>query len=534
MGLIASVWNPEPRASVTWTPLDERWYSDDLGFGEGPAASFTLGAESILRCGTVLAAVRFRGDSVAMCPPSTYFIRGERRVVDAGHYSHRVLRNPNAWQTGNRWRHLMGVWMATWGNAYSEIVPGRDSFASELRPLYPAHVSIIQQRADGTLVYEYAPAGQERRTLRQDRVLHFRDIGTDGLRGLEMYRLIRNTVGIALAAEQHTASFLRKGARLSGLVVPQAPLEPEQRAALRASLNKEMGGISNTGAYGILPFGVDVKPVATNNRESQLVELSEQVVGSILRFLGVPGVVAGYADKTATYASAKEFFESGGIKHCVLPILTNMEAEEEKALLVPGDDRQIKHNLDALLRANWKDRMAGLVQAVGGPFMSVNEARDIEDLDAIDDERYDQPHIPSNMAGGPPDDTEAPEPPEPAPRPGPRRLEPAPESPEDEQARTRGRQFALDASARVVRRELAAIRDRAPLAARDPEGWREWVATYYGRHAAHVAEALHLDEATARAYAERQRDALLTEGLAQCETWHETIPYRLASLAYGD
>jgi HK97 family phage portal protein len=530
MGLFADVWNPAPRASVGWEPLDDRWYTNDLGFSASGDAAVALTADGILRCGTVLAAVRFRGDSVAMCPPSTYLIQGERRVVDAGHYSHRVLRNPNAWMTGNRWRHLMGVWMATWGNAYSEIVADRDSFAGELRPISPAHIRIRDQRTDGTLMYEYARPGRAPRELPQERVLHFRDIGTDGLQGLAMYQLIRNAVNIALAAEQHLGTFLRKGSRLSGLVTPSTPLEKDQRDALRSALNKELGGASNTGAFGVLPFGVEVKPVASTNREAQLSELSDQQVGAILRFLGVPGVVAGYADKTATYASAKEFFESGGIKHCVLPILTNMEAEEEKSLLLPGDGRQIKHNLDALLRANWKDRMAGLVQAVGGPFMSVNEARDIEDMDAIEGERYDQPHIPSNMAGAA--DTE-----EPAEAPPQRRRSQTATPAEDEEearVRARGWQFALDAAGRVVRREIAAIRDRAPLAARDPEGWREWVSTYYGRHAAHVAETLHLDEPVARQYAEGQRDALLTEGLAQCETWHETIPYRLASMAYGD
>src|SRR5574340_481806 len=164
MGLLSSAWNPQPRADVSWTPLDDRWYTPGLGLTT--TSGLTLSAETILHCGTVLAAVRFRGDSISMCPPSTYLIRGATRVVDSEHYSHRVLRNPNAWMTGNRWRHLMGVWMATWGNAYSEIVAGPRSFADELRPLHPSRITVVEQRADGGLVYrDQLPNGGAPRTL---------------------------------------------------------------------------------------------------------------------------------------------------------------------------------------------------------------------------------------------------------------------------------------------------------------------------------------------------------------------------------
>ncbi len=532
MGLIASVWNPRPQASVSWNPLDDRWYTNDLGFTEGPDGSptaFIISAESVLRCGTVLAAVRFLADAWAMCPANTMRKTENGIEEDPTHYSQVLLRDPNAWQTDYRWQHMNMVRCAIWGNSHNEIRPTRDSWAGELWPLDPWRVSIADQRADGTLIYKYNPARGPERQIGQDRILHFRGLSTDGREGVKMYVLIQNAVAIALAAEQHTAAFLRKGSRLSGLVSPTTPLEKDQRDALRASLNKELGGSSNTGAFGVLPFGVDVKPVASTNREAQLSELSEQQVGAILRFLGVPGVVAGYADKTATYASAKEFFESGGIKHCVLPWVTNFESEVSKSLLQRGDGRQIKYNLGVLLRSSTKDTYTALMTAIGRPFMTGNEGRRIIDLNPVQgDPTMDQCVLPKNTG---PDQPGSDEPPSPPPEPL-RRMQPVP--PVDEEARTRGWQFALDASARVVRRELAALRERAPMAARDEEQWREWVAAYYARHIAHVMDALHLDEAVARAYAEKQRDTVLSEGLAVCESWHETIPYRLASLAFGD
>lgn len=530
MGLLAEAFNPTPRAS-TPSPVSDFWYRDpQTGFmvERDGSSGISLSAETILNCGTVLAAVRFRGDSWAMCPPSTYRKTSSGRVEEPNHYSQIVLRNPNRYQTANRWRHLNGVWMATWGNAYNEILGGPGSFVQELRPLHPMWTRVEDQRADGSLIYVIRKPGQQERDLGQESVLHFRDLSTDGISGVPMYKLIRTVVGIALLAERHAATFLRKGARLSGLLVPSSPLEETERAELRESVNATLGGASNTGTFGILPYGVDLKPISSNNRESQFAELSDQVVGAILRFLGVPGVVVGYADKTATYASAEAFFEKGGIKHCVLPIIINVEAEEEKALLLRGDGRQIKHNLDVLLRANTKDRYEALFKATGGPWMSRNEVRRIEDLNEDPDPDMDKILTPVNMV------PELPEP-EPVPMPFPPRALPGDdEEDEDDSKAARLHRFARAAAVRVVRREIKAVRAKAPKNARSKDGWRAAVLELYGEHVDHVADTMLISREAAQTYCDRQAAALLASGAGVAETWEQEIPSRLVALALGE
>ena len=527
MGLLAHALRP--RAETSWGPLDERWYQN---LGSVTEAGVLLDAESVLRCGTVLAAVRFLADAWAMCPPQTFIKDARGRREDPQHYSQVVLRDPNAWQTGFRWRHVLMMWAATWGDAYAEIVPGPRAVVGELRPIHPSRLRVLDQRADGTLVYEYSPEqlGTKQR-WGQDRVLHFRGPSMDGIAGLKMYQLIRDAVGIALAAERHIGAFLRKGSRLSGLLVPAAPLSQEQRDDLRASVNRDLGGAQNTGSFGVMPFGVDVKQIAANNRESQLMEMTDSQVGSILRFLGVPGVVVGYGEKTATYASAKEFFESGGIKHCVLPWVTNFEQEEQKALIPRGDPHYIRHNMDALLRGSLVDRYASYQKAVGRPWMTANEAREIEDFNPSEDPEDDAIAHPSNMA--PPDPVPDPQNNPPPPQ---HRGPPAP-APDDGSSALADRayQFAADAAARVVRREQERIRRAAAHRnAQDPAKWRRWLEDHYREHAAFVAEALHIPPAVAAAYCEQQAAQLLEKGLAACESWEETLVPHLAAIAMGE
>jgi hypothetical protein len=45
---------------------------------------------------------------------------------------------------------------------------------------------------------------------------------------------------------------------------------------------------------------------------------------------------------------------------------------------------------------------------------------------------------------------------------------------------------------------------------------------------------LHVEPGRAQRYAEDQRDALLSGGLAAAEAWEETVPHRLAEMAYGE
>lgn len=539
MGLLAAALRAQ--GSGTRGPADDFWYSDPW---ESPLDSpIAVTAESVFRCGTVLAAVRFLADAWAMCPPRIVrVLPGNRREDVHGHPAQRLLRQPNVWQTGFTWRHVNMTWCATWGNSYNRIVGGADSFAQELRPLHPSRVTVVRQLEDGSLVYAYRKPDGVAETLRQDQVLHFRGISFDGLSGAPIYKLIRNAVTIALLAERHTSTFLRKGQRLAGLLVPSMPLQEEQRRDLRNAWNEAYGGPENTGTVATLPFGIDFKVVSMDNQKAQLVELSDRQVGEILRMLGVPGVVVGWmGDKTATYASAESFFEKGGIKHCVLPWLMNFEAQEEQTLLIHSDER-VKHNLDVLLRANTKDRYEALFKATGRPWLTGNEARRTEDLNPIeDDPSMDRVAQPPNTAGDAGDQAMEPAPPE---RAADRKRTPAKPQEDDQESASSRRllAFVTSAAERVVRREIAAVvgqEGRGPNGGRAPalrfasdvQGWQTWLTGFYARHAEYVAEVMCVSGTAARAYADAQRRELIELGIGAVESWATTAVPHLVGLA---
>lgn len=573
--ILASALRASSGASAPTSPMDNRWYLPDMGMG--PFGRFSFTPDTMMRCSTVLAALRFLATSVGLCRPQIIRYDGPHRYPLPDHYAQRALRRPCPRFTDFEWWELNVVWMSTWGNSYNRIQSGPDSPIGTLTPLEPWRVRVVDAASDGGLIFEYTPKAGPKEILTEDDLLRFPGISIDGVQGAAMYQLMRNVVSVALLAERHAASFLSKGARIGGVLVPEAPLTVEQSKELSESWNTAVGGPDKAGTIAALPFGMKFQAFTQTNQEAQYIELDDKTVGHILRFLNVPGVVVGFADKTATYASADAFFEKGGIKHSLLPLNTRVERRIDHSLIFEPDVA-CKMNMDALLRADTVNRYAALFRATGRPWMTGNEARAIEDMNPSDDPSMNRVAMPTNLttqdlATDTPGSTRPPgsaalasaEQPEGGPGDVPSGVSPVRPAPpasagqlatsferalaassraalldvEDEEAvrslvSERARRLATLAAARIVRRELAAVKDRSSLAARDRAGWEAWVRDYYDRHAGVVERELEIDAAAARHYANGQRDALLTAGLAIVATWDQTAVPQLAALAIGE
>ena len=74
--------------------------------------------------------------------------------------------------------------------------------------------------------------------LSADRVLHVPGLGFDGLRGYNVVRIHRDSLGLTVAANEYGAQFFSNSARPSGYIVhPGTPDQPE-RAQIRDEWNQ--------------------------------------------------------------------------------------------------------------------------------------------------------------------------------------------------------------------------------------------------------------------------------------------------------
>jgi HK97 family phage portal protein len=528
MGLLASYLGVAgyPRLS----PWDRRAWTSGSVVVMDPNA---VAPDMSLKVSVVWRAINVLAGSIAMLPLDVFdrLERGKRPAKDDPWRGPLRLK-PNVAQTSFRWRqHAIGH-AVLGGNYYAHIRPNH-----ELWPLEPERAKILEVKADGSLVYEYTPRSGGSIALRQDQVFHLRSFSRDGIRGVGAIELMREAVALKLMSQRSRVAFMRNGMRPGVVVTHPGDLGPTGRKNVREAWLDSYGGPEKAGSPLVLDEGMDIKPFQLSSKDAQFVESEHFLVEEFLRYVGgVPGVLVGYADKTATHASAEAFFQSF-VTHCLAPWTKSFEQELTCALYREYEgDRFVEFNLDAMLRADSAARAAFYRVMIELGILTRNEVRELENRDPLDG--LDEPLTPLNMSKGGADG---------GPEPDGRRPSRPPADPgddgDDEEALAllaRLQDLARASAGRIVRKEVAAIagqggsKGRAARYASDPARFRASVEEFYRELVPVVRESLSISEDGARGYCEQQRDELLARGVGIVAEWESRNVPRLVDLALGD
>lgn len=448
----------------------------------------------------------------------------------------RAIRlQPNKAQTSFRWRHHLMGHAILGGNYYAQKLKDGSGRTLGVFPLDPQRVTIENLRGDGTIEYSYVKRdGARADGLTQDNILHVRGFSWDGIRGVNLFEAMKHTLTQHSMGQRQRTNFLKNEMRPSVVIKAPKALGDTGRDNLLKGYKKAYGGPDKAGGVLLLDEGADITPFSISPQEAQWVESQKFLVEEFLRMIGVPGVLVGHADKTATYASAEQFFLSF-VTYGIWPWTANLEQELTVSLFGPDqDDLFFEFNLDALLRADSTARAAFYRVMVELGILTRNEVRALENRNPL--EGLDEPLTPKNMGGGPND---------PPPTSAPPQRGPQQPAEDDEEgvdggavrALGRARAIVRDAAARVVRKEVAAIagaggrRGAAGRFAGNTTAWAAWVDRFYSEHAAFVAETLNVPAAIAADYCRSQQAELLAEGVSVIEQWEPTAARHLERLA---
>ncbi len=497
-------------------PFDDRIYTTGSVVHLG--GDFSAGEpETAYKVSTVWRAVNVLAAAVAVLPVSVFrrLPKGKETARDVPLHN-RLRLMPNRMQTSFRWRHHLMGHVVLGGNYYAQkIMVGSE--IQQLWPLDPARMRVENLRGDGTIEYVYTKKNGQREPLTQEQILHVRGFSLDGIVGVSVFDVMRDLVSQALAAQRQRTVFLRNELRPSATVSHPKELKPESRESLEKSLQSAFGGPTKAGRIVVLDENMELKAFSISSRDAQFIESEGFRVEEFLRFVGVPGVLVGHADKTATYASAEAFFQSFK-DHNVFPWTRNIEQELTVSLLGGDQDELfVEFNLDAMLRPDSTARATFYRALVELGIYTRNEVRELENRNPLPG--LDEPLTPKNMdVTGAEKDT--------SPAPAPRRAPPPPDGDEegqdgDEDGR-RSRRVSLilkGAVTRILRKENLAIvggagkKGAADRYASDPAGWKRWVRDFYEEHARLVSEVLAIEPAAAEKYCARRRDVVLEGGL---------------------
>lgn len=491
------------------------------------ASGITVDSVTAFQVSCIFHGARLYGETLGAFPLRLMRELGQGRKEEViGDQRRRLLRTqPNTWQTAQQFRETMTAWALLYPVAIAEIKPGPSGAFDQLWPIEPSWVTPEQIKSTKKLRFIVDEPGEARRVLLQDEVFRIEGFGMHSCLGESVLKLAREAIGLWLSHQKFQGLYFGQGAHPSvWLQVPgQTVLDPAAYLRIKTNIQGRYGGMHDVHKVGIVEQGITVKETGWNAKDSQMTEAKRELVEDIARWLNLPTQFF-MLTQEPTHSSA-EVFGQQAVTYSFMPWATRWESCAKRDLFFPEeDDLYFKHVFDAHLRGKTLERAQAYAQFIMNGVMSENECRIREDLDPWPG--LDEPRRSANQdRGEDPNEDEDPPPP-------PARKRKAAEP--EEEASTVPRQFVLMAeanAARVVRRELAALRDQGAKHASDPQGWAAWLEKFYADHQGVVAEALQLRPLESRRYAEAHRDALKVGGLAAAVSWEVEAVKQLIALA---
>jgi HK97 family phage portal protein len=368
--------------------------------GRASNSGISVNWTTAIQCMAVLACIRVLAEGIAQLPLKLYreTADGLGKEVARDHRLHRLLhRRPNDVQTSFGFRETLMLHAALTGNGYAfkNMIGGN---VVELLPLLPNWMTKLKQSA-WDYEWEIRFPDKAPMVVPKSSVFHLHGPSWDGLLGMDAVMLARDAIGLALASERNVATLQGKAARPPGVLSTEQVLGAEQTQRVRESWNEAFGG-ENQNQIAVLEGGFKFTPMGMTAVDAQTQETRRMQIEEICRGFRVFPLMVMQADKTATFASAEQFFLAHRI-HTLGPWIERWEQDIDVQLL-SDEEREAglfaKMTVQGLLRGDAKTRADYYSRGILDGWMTRNEARMLEDLNPL--EGLDEPLRPLNMGMG--------------------------------------------------------------------------------------------------------------------------------------
>lgn len=372
---------------------------------------------SALEVTAVFACVRVIAEGVAQVPLKLFRESGRDMLPALDHPLYRILhRKPNPWMTSFELRETMVLHAALTGDAIAFVnrVPGSGRIL-QIVPFRPNDVEIRKDASGMPSMYVVTGTDGSKREIPPAAIWHIRGPSWDGVCGLDVVKLAREAIGLAMATEEAHAGMHANGARISGLYSVEGTLNPDQYKSLRTWIEDKYAGAANAGRIMLLDRAAKFTPQSMTGIDAQHLETRRFQIEEICRAFRVLPIMIGYSDKAATYASAEQMFLAH-VVHTLMPWYERIEQSIDCRLLTERDLDQglyAKFIAAGLLRGALKDTAEYLAKLVTNGILTRNEARAKLELNPL--AGLDEPLTPANMNIGEPEPSPAD--PDPAPVP---------------------------------------------------------------------------------------------------------------------
>jgi len=381
------------KAEVVSDPieLNDRRLLEMLGI---ETTEINFKGKNALKEATVFACIRILADSIGKLPVKVYKNKDGRQSV-TNHYLTPLLKiRPNPWMTARDFFKALEVQRNLYGNAYAWIEfakVGRN--AGKVTGIYPLDSSKVQIYIDdigllpnkGKLWYVYTDNKGTQYRIDPDEMLHFKGLTSDGIIGMTPLERLKSTVENAGAANQYLNNSFKTGLQTKGIIHYVGDLNPEAQRVFREKFEQMASGLKNANRVSLLPIGYQFQPLSLTMADAQFIENTQLTVKQIAAAFGIKNHQINDLDR-ATHTNVehqqREFYVD-----TLMDILTGYEQELTYKLFTERELKEghyLKFNVNAILRADPKTRYEGYRIAIQSGFLTANEVRALEELEAKD------------------------------------------------------------------------------------------------------------------------------------------------------
>src|SRR5574343_577491 len=306
------------------------------------ASGMRVSPDGALRLAAVYACVRILSETMASLPVVVYRQRkdgGKDRVTD--HWLYGLLaRKPNRFQNPFEWREMLQGHLALRGNAFCQIISNPKGEITELMPIHPDRVR-IEVMDSGDFRYRVRMQNGDETVFPRGQIWHLRGLSSDGLMGMSPIELARESLGMALAAQDYGARFFSNDAKPTGgwIEFPGTFKDPEAKRVFRESYQAAQSG-SNRGKVLVLENGMKFHEVGVTNKDAQFLELRKFQITDIARLFRVPPHMIADLDRATFSNIEQQSLEF--VMHTMTPWAERWEASIESDLMLAGDQLEVE------------------------------------------------------------------------------------------------------------------------------------------------------------------------------------------------
>lgn len=199
---------------------------------------------------------------------------------------------------------------------------------------------------------------------------------------------LRETLKEQLESASYRSQLWKNGPRLGGVITrpKDTKWDAVSRRRFQASWRSQYTGRgSGAGGTPVLEDGMDFKPAHLKAQDEQVEEMTKLSLATVAQVYHVNPTMVGLLDN-ANYSNVREFRRSL-FGDSLGPLIKRIEGvlnEFLAPMLGVPEGVYAEFNVEEKLRGSFEEQAKVTTQATGGPWMTVNEARAMRNMPAID------------------------------------------------------------------------------------------------------------------------------------------------------